>query len=75
MKFTLSLRTGGLMEDPDWHYDRIRVVEADNLREAKGKYAQLFGFDNTTDWNAKDQTYWGWSIVDMVEEMKGLQQT
>ena len=60
------------MEDPGWRYDRIRVVDADNFYEAKGKYAQLVGLDKEPEWNAKNQTYWGWEIVDMVQEMKGL---
>lgn len=61
------------MEDPGWHYEHIKVVEADNLCEAKEKYAKMFGFYHTPLWNDKNQTYWGWDIVDMVEEMKLLQ--
>jgi hypothetical protein len=63
MKYTLALRTGGLMEDPGWHYDDIRVVEAFNIREAKQKYAELTGLDKLKEWNPNQQTYWGWAIV------------
>lgn len=70
MKFVLSLRTGGLMEDPDWHYNDIRVVEAVDLIEAKQKYAEICCLTSHPSWNPHTQTDWGWDIVDMIEEMK-----
>ncbi len=73
MKFVLSLRTGGLMEDPDWHYDGIKVVEAVDLIEAKQKYADICGLTNHPNWCRYTQTFWGWDIVEMVDEMKSLQ--
>lgn len=72
MKFTLSLRTGGLMEDPEWHYDDIRSIEANDLKEAKQKYAELTGLTEKQEWNPTTQCLWGWEIVDMVEEMKKI---
>jgi len=63
MKYTLSLRTGGLMEDPEWHYENIRTIEANSLKEAKQKYADETGISKDKSWNAENQTLWGWSIV------------
>jgi len=73
MKFVLSLRTGGLMEDPNWHYGQIETIEAPNLRDAKDKYAEKLGLLKDTTWDAETQTLWGWEIVDMIEEMKSKQ--
>jgi hypothetical protein len=73
MKFTLSLRTGGLMEDPEWHYEGIKSVEASSLKEAKNKYAEFRGFLKNPNWNSDKQTLWRWEIVDMVEEMKNYE--
>ena len=72
MKYTLALRTGGLMEDPEWHYDRILIVEVDSIREAKDKYADLTDLRPSEHWNPDAQTYWGWEIVGIkpLEEIK-----
>ena len=70
MKYNLALKTGGLMEDPEWHYDNIRVIEADNLIDAKNKYAELTGLVDKPHWNANQQTYFGWQIVALTDEQK-----
>lgn len=56
------------MEDPEWHYDNIRVIEADNLIDAKNKYAERTGLIDKPHWNANQQTYFGWQIVVLTEE-------
>jgi hypothetical protein len=63
MKYTLALRTGGLMEYPGWHYKKIRDIEANSIREAKQKYAELTELYPSDLGNDEQQTYWGWSIV------------
>jgi len=63
-KYTLGLREGGLMEDPEWHVESIREVEAENLTEAKDRWAKETGHDNEY-WNPKTQTFWGWSVVEV----------
>lgn len=68
MRYKLALRTGGLMEDPEWHYNKIIVIEAGNLRDAKSRYAELTNLVHDPDWNEKKQTLWGWAIVDMFDE-------
>ena len=68
MKYKLALKTGGLMEDPEWHYENILVIESDNLYDAKNKYAELTYLVGKPDWNAKQQTYWGWQIVVLLQE-------
>ena len=42
-EFRLGLITGGLMEDPGFHVDvdSIRTIKAENLREAKQKWAEI----------------------------------
>ena len=62
-EFTLGLRMGGIMEDPEWHVEIIRTVKAPNLRAAKQKWAENTGHANKKDWNEEQQTYWGWSVV------------
>ena len=73
MKYTLALRTGGLMENPEWAYENIKEVEAESLYEAKKRYAQMTGLSDVRlidgrvvmncNWNPVTQTYWGYSIV------------
>lgn len=66
MQFTLALKTGGLMEDPERHCEKIRTVDADSLQEAKQKYAEITGLIRLPDWNPTNQTYWGWEIVEII---------
>ena len=63
IEYTLALKTGGLMEDPSWHYDNARIVQANSIREAKQKYAEMTGLTSKKSWNPETQTYWGWEIV------------
>ncbi len=62
--YTLGLRMGGLMEDPEWHVEIVRTVYAPSLREAKQKWAEETGHAGRPEWNAANQTYWGWEIVE-----------
>ena len=62
MKYTLGLRCGGLMEDPDWHIEYIASVEADDLNDAKDKWAEVTGHKGEF-WDEKRKTYWGWEVV------------
>ncbi len=64
-EFTLGLREGGLMEDPDWHIENIKTVRAPDLRAAKQKWAIKTGHAHRKDWDEKQQTYWGWSVVEV----------
>lgn len=73
MKFTLALRTGGLMESPEWNYEGIKVIESNSLKDAIDKYAEEQGHTKSNLWNKENQTFWGWSVVDMIEEMKNKQ--
>ena len=65
-KFRLGLITGGLMEDPEFHVDvdSIRTIEANTLREAKQKWAEI---TNNVDknWDEENQTYWGWQVQEV----------
>ena len=61
--YTLALQTGGLMEDPEWHYEDLLTVYASNLREAKDLWATKAGRDTTDLWNSIQQSYWGWAVV------------
>ena len=65
MKYTLGLRMGGLMEDPEWHVEDVRIVEAESLTEAKQKWAEEVGLADKRDWDAEHKTYWGWSVVEV----------
>jgi len=62
-KYTLGLKTGGLMEDPEWHIDDIRTIEANSLNEAKDKYA--VETNSLELYDKKNKTIWGWSIVEV----------
>jgi hypothetical protein len=61
--YTLALRTGGLMEDPDWHYQNIATIRAHSLKEAKDIWAEKQGYIKDKDWDKVQQTWWGWSVV------------
>lgn len=61
--YTLGLRMGGLMEDPEWHVEIIRTVQADSLKEAKQKWAEETGHVDQL-WDPERQTYWGWDVVE-----------
>jgi len=72
--FKLALRTGGLQEDPGWHLQDFRVVEAPNLRVAKAEWAHITGEDRRKEWNPDTQTVWGWEIVEVDDTtIKALQ--
>jgi len=62
--YTLGLCEGGLMEDPEFHVEHIRTVEASDLVEAKQRWAELTGHVDRY-WNPTDKTYWGWSVVEV----------
>lgn len=64
-KFKLALRTGGLMEDPDWRLTEFRVIKAESLRDAKATWAKVTGSDASPDWDPESQTVWGWGIVEV----------
>lgn len=64
MKYRLGLKCGGLMEDPEWHIEMIRDVEANSLKEAKDKWAEITGENKLNTWNTESQTVWGWEIVE-----------
>jgi len=64
--FELGLRTGGLMESPEWSITDIRTVNAENLREAKTEWARITGNDKSPTWNAETQTLWGWQVVEII---------
>ena len=62
MKYVLGLRCGGLMEDPEFHVEHIRTIEADSLNAAKQLWAETTGHANES-WNSTTKTYWGWDVV------------
>jgi hypothetical protein len=67
MIYTLGLKTGGLMEDPEWQVKDIKTVTADTLWDAKAQYASRTGLDKKPHWDAKSQTYFGWPIVQIIK--------
>jgi len=64
--FVLGLKTGGLMENPELQITDIRTVTAENLREAKDKWASVTGNDKSNTWNPETQTLWGWEVVQIT---------
>ena len=60
--YTLGLERGGLTEDPDWHVEWIKTVEAVSLREAKDAWAKATRH-NGEFWDEDTQCYWGWLVV------------
>lgn len=60
--YKLGLLCGGLMEDPEWHIEDVRIVKAGNLREAKDKWAKVTKNNIQDLWDAESQTVWGWSV-------------
>ena len=64
MIFTLGLEEGGLMEDPSFHVEHVRTIEASNLDDAKQKWAEKTNHINEY-WDKKDKTYWGWRVVEV----------
>jgi hypothetical protein len=63
----LGIKTGGLMEDPIFQVKDLRTVVAQNLRDAKEKYAILTNLVTSKAWDAEKQTYFGWPIVQIIE--------
>jgi len=61
--YTLGLQEGGLMEDPEFHVERVHTVYANSLKEAKQKWAEETGHTNPQYWNKETQRYWGWDVV------------
>ena len=66
-KYVIGLRMGGLMEDPEFHTEKVREVEAESLTEAKAKWAALTGEDRKPTWDPVQQTVWGWSLVELQQ--------
>ena len=62
-KYKLGLRTGGLMECPEWEIQDIREIYANSLEEAKDKWAIATGLANSPHWNKTNKTFWGWEVV------------
>lgn len=67
--FHIGLQMGGLMEDPTFHVEYIRTIEANTFREAALIWAQETGHNDKPDWDSKSLSYWGWSVVN-VSPMK-----
>ena len=72
--YTLGLRCGGLMEDPDWHIEFVKSVYAKDLKEAKDKWANITKQDINDDWNPKSQTVWGWGIFVLRSNDKRIEE-
>jgi hypothetical protein len=51
------------MEDPGWHIEMIRDIEANSLDEAKDKWAEITGQNKFEEWNPTTKTFWGWQVV------------
>lgn len=64
--YTLGLRTGGIMEQPDFRVENIRHIRAGSLRQARDKYADVCKLKEPPYWNADRQTYYGWQIVEVA---------
>ena len=69
MEYTLGLRQGGLMEDPEWHVEDIQTVNAPTLHDAKQQWAEDMGYDRLPDWDPVQQSYWGWSVVEVARNV------
>ena len=41
--YIVALLCGGVMEDPDFHYENYQIIRANSSREAADKYNQLNG--------------------------------
>ena len=54
------------MENPELQITDIRTVTAENLREAKDKWASVTGNDKSNTWNPETQTLWGWEVVQIT---------
>jgi hypothetical protein len=68
-KYIVTLKMGGLMEDPEWHEEYQEEIFADNERDAKDKWAEKTGHKDKS-WDNENQTYWGWSVI--VREIKQI---
>ena len=56
-RFTIYMRAGGLMEDPEFHWERHGFSAGLDAKEA---CMNLFKNDNLFD--HKTMTYWGWLL-------------
>lgn len=64
-KYIIGLKTGGLMESPEWQIQDILHIYADSLVDAKNKWAIQTNFVNSPHWNKQNQTYFGWELVEI----------
>lgn len=39
--YLVALLCGGVMEDPDFHYEDYQIIHADSTKEAKEKYDKI----------------------------------
>ena len=57
----LYVKCGGLMEDPDWHWEEIGEADGETLREVCDNLAAKdIGF--ASEYNSTYLTYWGWEL-------------
>lgn len=64
------VKQGGLMEDPDWHWEPVGEAEGNTLQEACNNLAaQNAGFAKY--YNPETLSFWGWQLKlesDMTRE-------
>ena len=65
-KYTIGLKTGGLMESPEWRVKYIREIYANSLNEAKDKWAIETGMVNSPHWNKTNKTFSVWELVQIL---------
>jgi len=59
--YNIGLEMGGLMEDPEFHVERIKSVRASSFEEARNSWAGLTNHE--LDLDNGGRTVWGWRVV------------